>query len=356
VQTVPSRVQHGSADFEETLFVRCNLYCTGGGNKPLQFEPRPFLVTSVAVDAPEIDFGRSVADLSLLVKESTEKARQGERVRQWDMAFPLAGKAKGAELLVKLAFQIVDGGGVDLYGQPGGKTDSSSSSLFARKQSKSSFSIASPKQVTRSETSPLPPTTLPDLQGIDDFKLDAPSIPVAETIKQEKQNEPTEELNADDSDFPEFDVVDKGVEEEQERKKDEPKEEAVKAKEQEKAEEKGSSAAGDEVVHNSVHAWRRKELEAITNQIKALESVMLREEHDMPSEASAKPAEPPQVVAGLDADEDEVTRQFLQLLEQGEDIRTDASANKPRAVSSLKSGGRRDKAGLHQRRRDVLRL
>ncbi|XP_062194027.1 protein PLASTID MOVEMENT IMPAIRED 1 [Phragmites australis] len=346
VRTMPSRVQQGAAYFEEMIFVRCHLYCSGGGatGKPLRFEPRPFLISAVAVDAPELDFGRSAVDLSLLVKESTEKSQQGERVRQWDMAFPLAGKAKGGELVVKLAFQIMEDGGVGLYSQPavGGKTSSSSSSsLFARKHSKSSFSIASPK-VTRLE--PLLTSSKgapsPDLQGIDDFKLDEPS-PVVE-VKQEQQKEPErepEETKADDSEFPEFDVVDKGVEEQEE--KDEPKEDAETKEGEKVGEEEASSAAGDEVVkevvHDSAHTWRLNELEAITNQIKALENMMLGDVTD----AAAKSEEAPQEeeVAGLEADEEEVTREFLLLLEQGEE--KDATARSPAPqVSSLKSGAK----------------
>ncbi|TVU10378.1 hypothetical protein EJB05_43903, partial [Eragrostis curvula] len=410
VQTMPSRVQQGAADFEEMLFVRCNLYCSGGGatGKPLRFEPRPFLVSAVAVDAPELDFGRNAVDLSRLVMESVEKSRQGERVRQWDMAFPLAGKAKGGELVVKLAFQIMDDGGVALYSQPAaavavaGRTgssssssllarkqsdmsfsiaspkvtrseppltptakgaapspdlqrvddSSSSSSLLARQQSKTSFSIASPK-VTRPEASLTPTMGAPstDLQSIDDFKLDEP-IPVTEVKQEQEKEEPEEVKDIDDSEFPDFDVVDKGVEEQEQ--KEEPKEEAetkeeeteskkeeaeTKTEEEKVEEEDVSSAAGDEVVKEVVldtahSTWRLSELEAITNQIKALESMM----HT--GDVSDAAAEPPAVpledeVLGLDADE--VTREFLQLLEQEEDM-----ADKPRApqVSSLKSGAK----------------
>ncbi|KAG0487685.1 hypothetical protein HPP92_009780 [Vanilla planifolia] len=43
VQTMPARVVQGVADFEETLFIRSHVYCTGGGSsrKALKFEPRP---------------------------------------------------------------------------------------------------------------------------------------------------------------------------------------------------------------------------------------------------------------------------------------------------------------------------
>ncbi|VAI35770.1 unnamed protein product [Triticum turgidum subsp. durum] len=349
VQTMPSRVQQGAADFEETLFVRCHVYCSGGGagKPPAKFEPRPFLLSVVAVDAPELDLGQSTVDVSALVKESTEKSQQGERVRQWQMAFPLAGKAKGGELVVTLAFQIMEDGGVGLYSQPATKTaasSSTSSALFARKQSKTSFSITSPK-VTRSEPSftPAKGTPAQDLSGIDDFKLDGPSAPVPEPKQDQKREpEPEPEAKVDDSEFPEFDfdVVDKGVEGQEE--KDAANADSKKEDKDKEEEEEGTTpAAGDEVVkevvHDSASMWRLNELEAITNQIKALESLMLG---DTPEEDADKPAEPQEdeaAVEGLEADEEEVTREFLQLLEQGEDNGKSAAAPQ---VSSLKSSAK----------------
>uniref|UniRef100_A0ACD5XV08 Uncharacterized protein n=1 Tax=Avena sativa TaxID=4498 RepID=A0ACD5XV08_AVESA len=363
VQTMPSRVQQGAADFEETLFLRCHVYCSAG-KPPARFEPRPFLLSVVAVDAPELDFGQSTVDLSALVKESTEKSQQGERVRQWDMAFPLAGKAKGGELVVKLAFQIMEDGGAGLYSQPAStKTASSSSSLFARKQSKTSFSIASPK-VTRSEPSLTPAKGVPspDLSGIDDFKLDEPSPPVAPQPKQEQKTEPQPvpkaepdpDEQADDSEFPDFDfdVVDKGVEEQEEKDETKADADADGEKEAKKEEEGGENddgaTAGDEVVkevvHDSASMWRLNELEAITNQIKALESLMLG---DTPEDEADKPAEPQEdEAAGLDADEEEVTREFLQLMEQG-DI-DDAKSSAAPQVSSLKSGTKPGSGGADE--------
>ncbi|KAM0905135.1 hypothetical protein ACQ4PT_017569 [Festuca glaucescens] len=365
VQTMPSRVQQGAADFEETLFLRCHVYCSGGGagKPPTKFEPRPFVLSVVAVDAPELDFGQSAVDLSALVKESTEKSREGERVRQWDMAFPLAGKAKGGELVVKLAFQIMEDGGVGLYSQPAStKTAGSSSSaaLFARKQSKTSFSITSPK-VTRPEPlmTPAKGSTLPDLSGIDDFKLDEPSPPVVAEPKQEQKTEqehkrepePQSELEADDEEFPDFDVVDKGMEGQEEKDETNADADAGGQNEAKKDEEEGENApaaAGDEVVkevvHDSASMWRLNELEAITNQIKALESLMLG---DMPEDEAEKPAEPQEdEAAGLDADEEEVTREFLQLMEQG-DMDNAKSSAAPQ-VSSLKSGAKPGSSGADE--------
>ncbi|CAL5082763.1 unnamed protein product [Urochloa decumbens] len=360
VQTMPSRVVQGGADFEETLFLRCHLYCTGGGggagnNKPVRFEPKPFIVSAVAVEAPELDLGRNAVDLSALVRESSEKSRHGERVRQWDMAFPLAGKAKGGELLVKISFQVMDDGGVGLYSQPavvGGRTSTSSSSsstLFARKQSKSSFSIASPK-VARPEPAitPSKPSLSPELLGIDDFKLDEPepSPVVEEEVKEEQEQE--QEL---DDEFPEFDIVDKGVEGGQEEEKDDdpPKEEQAEDIKKEAEVEDVTAEADDgeevvkEVVHDSARTWRLNELEAITNQIKALENMMHGGDGLDPDAADSPERHDDEVVAALDADEEEVTREFLMLLEQGGD-NEDGAAAKPTgpprspATSSLKSG------------------
>lgn len=154
LQTMPARVQKGAADFDETLYVRCHLYCSGGGGatgKPLRFEPRPFLISAVAMEAPELNFGQNAVDLSSIVKEFTEKCQQGLCPRQWDMTFPLTGKANGGELVVNITFQIKEDGGLGLINsQPDGAdntTNSSSSSSFARKLSKSSFSIMSPKML-----------------------------------------------------------------------------------------------------------------------------------------------------------------------------------------------------------------
>ncbi|KAJ4972851.1 hypothetical protein NE237_006025 [Protea cynaroides] len=75
VQTMPTRVLQGAADFEETLFVKCHLYGNSSGSgKQFKFEPRPFWIYVIVVDADELDFGRSSVDLSLLIQESMEKS------------------------------------------------------------------------------------------------------------------------------------------------------------------------------------------------------------------------------------------------------------------------------------------
>ncbi|XP_008804649.2 protein PLASTID MOVEMENT IMPAIRED 1 [Phoenix dactylifera] len=307
VRTMPSRVLQGSADFEEMLFIRCHVYCSGGSGagKPLKLEARPFLISVVAVDAPELDFGNSIVDLSLLVKESMEGSFEGARIRQRDTTFPLSGKAKGGELVLKLGFQIMEDGGFGIYNQAEvGKSSSKgkdSSSSFARRQSKSSFSVSSPR-ITRPEPSSSPTKEMPaiDLKGIDDFSLDEPGPPPSSSPSIHKSEpEPKDEL-----DFPEFEVVEKGVEIQAE------KEEEEAAVFEEAAD--GTSVSSEvvkEVVHDTAHPTRLPELDAIAQQIEALESMMMRDGRDPTKTAEEDERQ------RLDAEEETVTREFLQMLE-----------------------------------------
>jgi hypothetical protein len=194
VQTVTARVQLGAADFDQALYVRCHLYGTvGAAGEPTSFEPRPFLL-SLVVDAPELDMGRSTVDLTLFAKEFTEKCQQGESFQQWDMAIPLAGKAKGGELVIKLAFQSI--------------VDESAPKMI---RPRSTLKVDVPA---------------PDLRGVDvdGFKLDdleAEPSPIEE-VKEMQQEEP-ERTPADDHTTPVAEVK----EESQKEKEREPADEVT---------------------------------------------------------------------------------------------------------------------------------
>ncbi|KAJ3692897.1 hypothetical protein LUZ60_011992 [Juncus effusus] len=315
VQTMPARVLQGSADFEETLFIKCHVYCSGGAGmgKPLKLEEKLFVVSAIAIDAPELDLGKNMVDLSRMVKEAMEKLNsEGARIRQWDTKFKLIGKAKGGELVVKLGFQIMEEGGVGFYNQSeSGK--STSSSAYARTQSKSSFSVASPK-VSRSEPSFTPTRDLPveDLKGIDDFTLDGPG---------HEEPEAKDEL-----DMPDFDIEDKGIEV-QEESKDEKEKKEEKEQPTEKEEEievvdtvEETSVTKEvvkEVVHDSAHYTRMTELEAIAEQIKALESMMTIEKE---SEENKLIQEDETV--RLDTEEETVRKEFLQMLDLEDELKS----------------------------------
>ncbi|KAK4745762.1 hypothetical protein SAY87_012074 [Trapa incisa] len=301
VHTMPSRVSQGAADFEETLFVKCHVYGSPGGGRQLKFEPRPFLIYLFAVDADELDFGRTTVDLSRLIHESMEKSLEGTRVRQWDTSFNLLGKAKGGELVLKLGFQIMEkDGGSGIYSQmaEGLKADKSKilSSSFGRKQSKTSFSIPSPRMQSKPEawTPSQGRGMVADIHGMDDLNLDEPAPMITPTYSTvHKAEEP--ESKIEDLDIPDFEVVDRGIE----------------GVESDTTTE-GRSASSEvvkEVVHDQIHLTRLTELDSIAQQIKALESMIGEEEVTRTKEAESQ---------RLDADEETVTREFLQMLENEE--------------------------------------
>ncbi|KAI4347232.1 hypothetical protein L6164_008061 [Bauhinia variegata] len=316
VQTMPSRVSQGAADFEETLFIRCHVYCTPGSGKQqqqqLKFEPRPFWIYLFAVDAKEIDFGRSSVDLSNLIHESIEKSQQGTRVGQWDTSFSLSGKAKGGELVLKLGFQVMEkDGGIQIYDQ--GEDSNSKSgksrnllSSFARKQSKTSFSMPSPRITRKGEA--WTPSSIGeeagDIQGMDDLNLDEPD-PVQDSSASTRKLD-DKKAKVEDFDLPDFEVVDKGVEV-QEKKKEEKEEES----EETLQEKSASSEVVKEIVLDHSHLTRLSELDSIAQQLKALEYMMGEDNKALNTEEERGSHR-------LDADEETVTREFLQMLEDEE--------------------------------------
>ncbi|GFQ06789.1 hypothetical protein PHJA_002822900 [Phtheirospermum japonicum] len=313
VQTMPSRVSHGAADFEETLFIRCHVYYTLGSGTHMKFEPRPFLLYVSAVDAEELDFGKSLVDLSALIQESIERSFEGTRIRQWDKSFNLIGKAKGGELVLKLGFQIMEkDGGVGIYSQAEGRKGRNSPS-FARKQSKTSFSVPSPRMTSRAEawTPSQKETTSNDLQEIDDLNLDEPGPPPQPAAAKDEKKPDDQDTKMDDQDLPDFDVVDKGVE-----IQDKDDGEVDEEQSEENSDKRSvSSEVVKEVVQDQTphHLTRLTELDSIAQQIKALESMM-------GSGAKAIKADEEETGSQtLDAEEDKVTREFFQMLEDDDD-------------------------------------
>ncbi|XP_026659596.2 protein PLASTID MOVEMENT IMPAIRED 1-like [Phoenix dactylifera] len=311
VQTMPSPVLQGSADFDETLFVKCHLYCSGGvgTGKPLKFEPRPFLISMLAIDAPELDFGRNMVDLSLMVLDSIEKSLEGVRVRQWDTSFKLSGKAKGGKLALRLGFQMMEDGGVGIYSQAeavrSNKGKDSSYSV-ARKQTRSSFSVISPR-ATRSAK---------DLKGLNETR------PPTSIHKSEPES------TMQDLDLPEFEVIDMGIQIQGERaERDE-----VKSKDAAEA-TSASSEVVKEVMHDRDRQVSLTELDSISRQIKAIESMMTGDGINPLNMARGHETQQ------LDHGEETVTREFLQMLELEDDDDDDDEHKyiKPEHVASLKS-------------------
>ncbi|KAH0751404.1 hypothetical protein KY285_004552 [Solanum tuberosum] len=342
VQTMPSRVSQGAADFEETLFIRCHVYYTPGtgtsnGGARYKFEPRPFSIFVFAVDAEELDFGKNMVDLSEMIEESVQKSFEGNRIRQWDTSYTLSGKAKGGEVVLKLGFQIMEkDGGVGIYSQAEGGTKNakSYSSSFARKQSKTSFSVQSPRMSSLSSANwtPSQAGTTANIQGIDELNLDD------EPVKEEPESK------AEDLDLPDFDIVDKGIEIQDKGVEMEDKDEATKevGEDEEDGDERSegnsdkrsvssSHEVVKEVVHDQMHLTRLSALDSIAQQIKALES-MFKYENQVKMEEDDSESQ------RLDANEETVTREFLQMLEDPgvNQLKTD---NQETPALKLQGGG-----------------
>ncbi|ESQ33289.1 hypothetical protein EUTSA_v10003646mg [Eutrema salsugineum] len=315
VQTMPCRVSQGSADFEETLFIKCHVYYSPANGKgaPAKFEARPFLVYLFAVDAKELEFGRHFVDLSELIQESVEKMSiEGARVRQWDMSWGLSGKAKGGELVLRLGFQIMEkDGGAGIYskqGELGIKPSSKSknfSGSFGRKQSKTSFSVPSPKMMSRSEawTPATGAESASDLQGIEHLNLDEPDEKPGHKTEETEQRAKDDQEVIDEGDDQEhdFEVVDKGVEFDDD----------IETEKSDGTMGEGSVEPKEQHVNidDPRHIMRLTELDSIAKQIKALESMMKDDSNGTEGEAESP---------RLDEEEQTVTKEFLQLLEDEE--------------------------------------
>ncbi|KAG0487684.1 hypothetical protein HPP92_009779 [Vanilla planifolia] len=238
--------------------------------------------------------------------EGMEKNLEGSRIRQWDAVFGLFGKASGGQLVLKLGFQIMEDGGIGIYNQPNEAPGGVSSKGMARKHSKSSFSISSPKAARPAPSStPSKENSVLQLQRIEEFNLDdGPALPPPSKHETEAK--------AYELDIPEYEVEDKGVEGPLER------EEAVEVDSNKATDEASvSSEVVNKVVLDSAHLVRLTELDSIAQQIKALESMMTEEDEGQGGEDASNLYIAPlkENTQQLDADEESVTREFLQLLE-----------------------------------------
>ncbi|XP_047096327.1 protein PLASTID MOVEMENT IMPAIRED 1-like [Lolium rigidum] len=287
MQTMPARVSRdGSAEFDETLFVKCNLFFTGGPGtgKPLKLEPRRFVVSVVPVEAPDIRLGTYAVDVSELVRDSLQRSNEGRRVRWFDRAYGLAGKAAGGELLLRLGFQLMEDAGLRLYTQaaagPAGTGKSSSrdvsvSPARARAHSKNSFSISSSGPKLSASDASISPSMRAYRQLLDRLNVDK---------RADDDDELSTASGAGDGDYasiPEYEVVDKGVE-------------TVK-----------------EVVHFQAQRDVLRELDSIADQIEAIEALMASGGKKSPRGTGQQP--------NLDADEEMVTVEFLRKLEAVDD-------------------------------------
>ncbi|AES59164.1 hypothetical protein MTR_1g015120 [Medicago truncatula] len=108
LQTCPSRVLDGSAEFDETLVHRCSVY--GGrvvSGRSVKYESKRFLIYASVVGEPEHDIGKHQVDLTRLLPRSLEELRGDKSSGKWSTSFRLVGKALGARLNVSFGYQVM---------------------------------------------------------------------------------------------------------------------------------------------------------------------------------------------------------------------------------------------------------
>nr|GMD22918.1 protein PLASTID MOVEMENT IMPAIRED 1 [Ipomoea batatas] len=234
--------------------------------------------------------------LSMLVKSSGEHNTEASRLLSEKLATLLKGFKVGCEFIVFEEFGKMYYCGTYIYDVQMGNFAAASSKIVGS-QSTKRMSLSPWRSRTPSQK--LIPT---DLQGIDELNLDEPAVAIP--AAQESVKEPDEK--AEDLDIPDFDVVDKGVEiQEKDRAEDELSEENSNSDKR-----SVSSEVVKEIVQDQFHLTRMTELDSIAQQIKALES-MLGDESSVKTEEETQSQ-------GLDADEETVTREFLQMLEDSD--------------------------------------
>ncbi|KAK4422199.1 protein PLASTID MOVEMENT IMPAIRED 1-RELATED 1 [Sesamum alatum] len=110
LRTRPAGVYLGTAELEETLMHRCTIYGRNGAHNSVKYEPKLFSLHASVIEAPALDIGNHLVDLSRLLPLTLEELEGGKRSSgKWTTSFKLTGNAKGAILNVSFGFSILDG-------------------------------------------------------------------------------------------------------------------------------------------------------------------------------------------------------------------------------------------------------
>ncbi|KAF2287056.1 hypothetical protein GH714_037255 [Hevea brasiliensis] len=103
LQTRPSRVLKGVAEFDETLMHKCCVYGSRSGpHQSAKYEVKLFLIYVSVIGALGVDMGKQWVDLTRLLPLTLEELEGEKSTGKWTTSFKLAGKTKGATLNVSL--------------------------------------------------------------------------------------------------------------------------------------------------------------------------------------------------------------------------------------------------------------
>lgn len=107
LETQPSKVLQGMAEFDETLIHKCLIY--GGkslANGSAKYDPKLFLIYVSMLGAPRLDFGEHWVDLTRILPLTLEELEGEKCSGNWSTSFRLGGNVRGATLNVSFSFLV----------------------------------------------------------------------------------------------------------------------------------------------------------------------------------------------------------------------------------------------------------
>ncbi|KAL2501092.1 hypothetical protein Fot_34940 [Forsythia ovata] len=108
LMTQPIRVYQGVAAFEEQLTHLCSVYGTKSGpNRSAKYEPKHFSLYASVHNAPELDLGKHLVDLTRLLPVTLEELEEEKSSGKWTTSFRLSGKARGATMNVSFGYLVI---------------------------------------------------------------------------------------------------------------------------------------------------------------------------------------------------------------------------------------------------------
>ncbi|KAH7387103.1 hypothetical protein KP509_16G005400 [Ceratopteris richardii] len=107
LQTMPSRVVDGVVEFDETLRQRCTVFGSRSPKNLMQYDPKLFALSVVALDVDELELGKHHIDLSRLLPEEHVDRNSQHPNHNWSTSFELSSMAKGGSLFVTFSYDIL---------------------------------------------------------------------------------------------------------------------------------------------------------------------------------------------------------------------------------------------------------
>jgi hypothetical protein len=181
VQTAPSRVLQGAAEFEETVSLKCTVYGSKSGTQGMKYQPKQFSLSLIAPD-DDLVLGKNKLDLTRLLPKGLDEDE--EKQDTWTTSFKLMGEGQGGTLVVTFGYEIL-GNDASLL--------SSSSSRFGELPGGSFNSSSGGLHVADADfTPPATSESGADYPGMEHLSLDDPSSMSPSRLKNNDLRGPTQ--------------------------------------------------------------------------------------------------------------------------------------------------------------------